>query len=216
MEWLFILAGIGLIETIYEKLQDKKIKPNYRELDTGHQSTLKSPHHAVLDTVKRNIWTEAITGRGLTPGSYWYNKRQEVLQRDGYTCTRCGITKNLSIDHKTPLSLGGDDSMHNLTTLCRDCHENKDQRQIFNRDFDADDNYGRNTNLSRKIKLISAALTGDKIIKISYCDSKGHKTIRTIQPKQLVKNKNRIYLIAHCYLRNDKRTFRLSRAEIKG
>lgn len=205
-----------MIETIHEKFQEKRSKPEIRPTKTDHQSKVTTHQPIAHSAVTKNVWTEAFSGKGLTPGSYWYNKRKEVLSRDGYTCTRCGVTKNLSIDHRTPLSLGGDDSMDNLTTLCKDCHENKDQRNIFNRDFDADDNYGRNPQLSRKVQIVANALKQNQNVRINYTDSKGKTTEREVQPKQLVKNKGRIYLISYCYLRNEKRTFRLSRARIIG
>lgn len=48
------------------------------------------------------------------------------LTRAGYelkqACELCGSTKNLVIDHITPLSQGGDNRSDNLRTLCQSCN----------------------------------------------------------------------------------------------
>ena len=61
--------------------------------------------------------------------------RKEVFKRDNYTCQHCGAKKGdvksdgqkvrLEVDHKMPVSKGGDDSLDNLQTLCFDCNRNK-------------------------------------------------------------------------------------------
>jgi hypothetical protein len=56
----------------------------------------------------------------------WQRKRLEIMQRDGYTCKRCGDSKNtLHVHHLIyrrglkPWEHSGDE----LVTLCIDCHE---------------------------------------------------------------------------------------------
>lgn len=52
--------------------------------------------------------------------------RFEVLRRDNYTCRYCRSTDNpLTIDHVTPVSLGGTDDPSNLVAACRDCNAGK-------------------------------------------------------------------------------------------
>lgn len=52
--------------------------------------------------------------------------RFEVLRRDNYTCRYCRSTENaLTIDHVTPVALGGTDDPSNLVTACRDCNSGK-------------------------------------------------------------------------------------------
>ena len=53
---------------------------------------------------------------GMRPG--WKRTRAAVLSRDGYRCVQCGATANLDVDHITPRSQGGTDSMTNLRTMC--------------------------------------------------------------------------------------------------
>lgn len=52
--------------------------------------------------------------------------RQEIFARDGFQCTYCGDTDNLTIDHIKPRTMGGArwDST-NCTTACRACNQAK-------------------------------------------------------------------------------------------
>jgi hypothetical protein len=54
--------------------------------------------------------------------------RFEVLKRDNHTCRYCGRTPNeakITIDHVTPVSLGGSDDPSNLVACCADCNSGK-------------------------------------------------------------------------------------------
>jgi hypothetical protein len=59
--------------------------------------------------------------------------RRRVLQRDNYTCRRCGHKgewgqhrDNVQVHHLLPCSLGGEHTMDNLLTLCDPCHRKED------------------------------------------------------------------------------------------
>ena len=89
-------------------------------------------------------------------GGNWEQTRKNVLGRDSHKCVRCGkecphngptgkfrdtppptppngrIGKGKSchqVDHIWPRALGGPDTMRNLQTLCRRCHQDKTNRQ---------------------------------------------------------------------------------------
>lgn len=52
----------------------------------------------------------------------------EILRRDNYTCRYCGGTApdvKLTIDHVTPVTLGGNDAPDNLVAACADCNAGK-------------------------------------------------------------------------------------------
>lgn len=54
--------------------------------------------------------------------------RFEVLKRDNHTCRYCGgIAPDaiLTVDHVTPVALGGSDDPSNLVAACRDCNYGK-------------------------------------------------------------------------------------------
>ena len=55
--------------------------------------------------------------------------RNQILQRDNYTCQHCGSHQNLEVDHIIPAwKLGWDNhNPNNLQTLCRRCHTQKTQ-----------------------------------------------------------------------------------------
>jgi hypothetical protein len=54
--------------------------------------------------------------------------RYEVLKRDNHTCRYCGGVAPdaiLTVDHVTPVALGGSDDPSNLVAACRDCNYGK-------------------------------------------------------------------------------------------
>lgn len=59
--------------------------------------------------------------------------RFEVLKRDKFTCQYCGRQAPdviLEIDHIVPVSKGGDNSILNLVTSCRDCNRGKTNTEL--------------------------------------------------------------------------------------
>lgn len=62
--------------------------------------------------------------RARIPGAL----REAVYERDGFACLHCGTTERLSLDHIHPWSLGGEDTLDNLQTLCRPCNSSKGAR----------------------------------------------------------------------------------------
>lgn len=54
--------------------------------------------------------------------------RYEVLRRDNHTCRYCGGSAPdvvLTVDHVTPVALGGTDDPSNLVAACKDCNAGK-------------------------------------------------------------------------------------------
>lgn len=52
--------------------------------------------------------------------------RFEILRRDGFKCTYCHASEALlTVDHVTPVSLGGTDHPSNLVACCDDCNTGK-------------------------------------------------------------------------------------------
>ena len=68
-----------------------------------------------------------------------------------------------------------------------------------------------NKNIQTYLQTIKAALEDYKIISFGYIAHHGNRTVRTVEPYQLVLKSNNWYFYGYCYGRNDYRLFRLSR-----
>ena len=54
--------------------------------------------------------------------------RHNVMRRDNFICQYCGSVKNLTLDHLTPRSRGGETDWLNLVTACSRCNARKGDR----------------------------------------------------------------------------------------
>ena len=198
MEWLALLVGIGIISSLF----DKKSK------DSSHSTKVATPRET-------NEWDSEIQGKGIASGSSWDRIRKAVLARDSYTCRSCRRKDNLTVDHIVQLSQGGTNNLENLQTLCKYCHEKKDNRKIFGESFNHDSNYGSRASPSSTVQSIERAIAMKSRIKITYTDINEKVTYREITPSHFTKEHGIAYLVAFCHLRNEKRTFRLSRLMLR-
>ena len=57
----------------------------------------------------------------------WQHKRELALERDEYHCRVCNCHENLHVHHRT-YERRGSENLHDLTTLCNDCHEHFHRR----------------------------------------------------------------------------------------
>ena len=98
---------------------------------TACVETLKAA--GLLDLTEAGLqiygWAKFESGEQPTLRTLWDRMRRFVapivLQRDGAVCSGCGATERLTIDHKRPLSRGGDNSLGNLQVLCHSCNSRK-------------------------------------------------------------------------------------------
>lgn len=93
----------------------------------------------IIDVLKSIDSSKVIDGRRFYSREVWDSierverakvsneLRQEIFERDGYTCVNCGSTEKelLEIDHIKPISKGGKTEPGNLQTLCHDCNIRK-------------------------------------------------------------------------------------------
>jgi 5-methylcytosine-specific restriction endonuclease McrA len=56
--------------------------------------------------------------------------RNVIYKRDGHKCQYCGSTKDLTIDHVTPRSKGGNDTWDNMVTCCQPCNSRKGNKTL--------------------------------------------------------------------------------------
>jgi|TARA_Y100001937_G_scaffold29865_1_gene43045 5-methylcytosine-specific restriction endonuclease McrA len=59
-----------------------------------------------------------------------FPSRHLIYKRDNYECQYCGSKKDLTIDHVTPRSKGGDDTWTNLVTACSSCNVKKGSKTL--------------------------------------------------------------------------------------
>ncbi len=83
--------------------------------------------------VKMDAWAyprASIRIRDLVPSRLpwfvWQKLRNEVFQRDSFTCQYCGTTEGpFECDHIHPISEGGTNDISNLATACQSCNRSK-------------------------------------------------------------------------------------------
>lgn len=68
-----------------------------------------------------------------------------------------------------------------------------------------------NTNTQPYLEIIKVALQDSKLLTFEYIALHGNKSVRTVEPYQLVLKGSHWYLYGYCYIRSDFRLFRLSR-----
>lgn len=160
----------------------------------------------------KNYWTFNFEN-SAEKDSHWNNLRKRVFQRDGYKCVKCGFSKNLTVDHITPRHAGGLDELSNLRTLCVLCHEEVHNRKIFGEDevFSREQKQYR---LNSKVQALNSAINSNSFLTIEYTDEKGKMTHREIRPIKILEEHGILYVRSYCKLRDDERTFRLSRMKI--
>lgn len=107
-------------------------------------------------------------------------------------CTYCGTTKDLTLDHKIPKSLGGSDNKENLVMACSRCNmlKSNDGYEVFSKIFTGilDDkewlNRKRHLNRIRKTLAILAfykdkyGITDDDLSKVKQVKLKDRQVER--------------------------------------
>ncbi|MCM8796082.1 MAG: exonuclease domain-containing protein [Candidatus Omnitrophica bacterium] len=61
----------------------------------------------------------------------------------------------------------------------------------------------------QKVNQIQEAMDLGVRLKIKYVSTSGLVTERKVIPQEIIQENNRLYLVGHCFLRNDKRSFRI-------
>lgn len=127
----------------------KKGKLGYTRIGTPHTDEWKKAQSERMkqnnpmknaDVAKRAMETRRINGsqagennhnwKGGRPkyrGADWQKQRKLALQRDNYTCQKCGKLQSdlrceLSVHHIVPYHDGGGNDLPNLVTVCVSCH----------------------------------------------------------------------------------------------
>jgi len=158
--------------------------------------------------ISKNVIAEILTS--YPPD--WSLRREVVLRKWNNQCSKCRRRKNLHIHHINHLATGGSNKLKNLIPLCYDCHAREHKRQKFYTGSSQSE-----TVLNKRIKSIhEAILQGNKV---SFGYKKGGEkdfTRRRVLPKSIVTERRKdgsssVCVVGHCFLRNDKRQFALSK-----
>jgi predicted DNA-binding transcriptional regulator YafY len=121
----------------------------------------------------------------------WEERRNSILERDGYQCQQCdasGSDTILQVHHNTPISEGGSHKPSNLQTICRDCHAKEHPTRI----------------------KLETAITEQRRIEMKYSSSSGTR-VRELDPYGLDMHEGILYLVGHDHYRDAIRIFRPKR-----
>ena len=100
-------------------------KPPKRTVDQSANPF--DPQYQIAEPIKRsfNQFMSAQDKYAYMFSDKWYNLRNQVFERDNYTCQSCGSNHYLRCHH-IDYSMLGDEPLHHLTTLCggsNGCHQ---------------------------------------------------------------------------------------------
>ena len=152
----------------------------------------------------------------------WEERRQEALEKAEEQCEDCGESKDyygfLHVHHIKFRGRGGNHKPSNLMVLCHNCHEEKHGGITFG---DNKKTY-RPSAYPERIKTIKKAIKLKKIVNFTYYKVKEKRFMkRKVKPHKLTKEilvdgkikyiVDNLYLVGYCFLREDRRTFRLDR-----
>lgn len=140
-----LLAGIDINKFLEEVVATLEVRvrnhliPNEQWFNEGKTY---ERYWAFLESITKHKWDPEVAW-------YWFQflrdpaetreeipiaLRYQVLERDKYTCQKCGRKKapdvEVHIDHKLPWSYGGQTTIDNLQVLCEDCNEGKSNKYI--------------------------------------------------------------------------------------
>jgi 5-methylcytosine-specific restriction endonuclease McrA len=138
----------------------------------------------------------------------WKERSTSRIYAKSRKCEKCkNSLKILHVHHIIPLSQGGNHKKSNLIVLCADCHkENHGVKQFTGRN----DSKVRNKTIKNN-EIINMAIKYNKAIQFKYRKSDGEVSYRSINPTKIVMVKNSKCVRGFCHLRNEERTFKISR-----
>ena len=122
------IAGISEYARRIRELRDEE---GYQIMSHNDRADLKPGQYILENTTRKPVISRCISPQ----------LRNEILERNGYTCQRCGAGPGdadpfnpgrkirLHIDHIKPISQGGKDTKDNLRVLCSACNQGKSNVQ---------------------------------------------------------------------------------------
>lgn len=149
----------------------------------------------------------------LTYPPDWENRKDEIIDRDGKLCSKCGRYRYLHLHHINPLSRGGTNQISNLILLCEKCHSKRHGGRRFKDVYTESE-----TAFSKRISRIRFAIQQGNRVEFKYRKpNERHFHKRTIIPIELVNiphrmnNGSTLCVSGFCELRQANRNFALKR-----
>lgn len=102
----------------------------------GKLSESCKPHAVVFEKLRKHGIdpSEVDQSANFKFGSVSEKRRKQVFDRDGNECCYCGRSfesDQLELDHVTPRSKGGNDSVNNLVVACAPCNNDKSDLDLI-------------------------------------------------------------------------------------
>lgn len=113
----------------WKEKNPEKVKQYSEGYNKTHNWKKENPERNVANVQRRNA---RIKGNG---GSYTAEEWLELCERYDNRCLCCGEQKPLTVDHITPISRGGSNSIDNIQPLCLECNCRKFQKIIDYRHY---------------------------------------------------------------------------------
>ena len=117
---------ISKIDEAVKKIREfEEEKENaYREKTEAELKYIRTNHELRIANIELNKFmalTRKFRRTYPRPSDEW---KKRIIEEVG-KCEECGSTniEDLTIHHKTPLGMGGNNERSNLQVLCRECHE---------------------------------------------------------------------------------------------
>jgi hypothetical protein len=130
--------------------------------------------------------------------------KETIIAKKSVKCEKCGANVVTHNHHILAISKEETSNFDDLQLLCNKCHMIKQHHKF-------DKVKSKTYNDSQNVSYLRDAIRNEKTIKITYKKLNGEVSHREILPIGIYKYGGHSYLKAYCYLRNEKRTFRISR-----
>lgn len=153
---------------------------------------------------------------GIPPLSIWHKIKDTQSQSQKHLCYFCRSKISLAgghLFHIEALALGGLNEEENIKLVCNSCHRDQHAERAQNIKLEqalAEPNW----KLFSHFEILNFAKEYNQSALVEYVDENGEVTnrwISVIDFKYEIQRGDRIWIRAHCFLRNDERSFRLDR-----
>lgn len=148
----------------------------------------------------------------------WDSLRSVILQQANKACEDCGETEDtLHVHHVLPLSVGGSNRPDNLKCLCFTCHQTYHANFNINPSITYPKKAKQDTPYQEKIRTIKQCIAEKEDFSFHYRDYSKKETDRIVTPHEVtqtppgIKRTGALYVRGYCHLRNEERTFKISR-----